>query len=229
MSIIDTQFKEKVITTFKAMKFEFEKQPDKLMIPIYQHGNVIARLHPVHARLSSHEVKFLTEWRNQNRKSFFTWITATEEGTKKWLTEQILHREDRILFIIETLDGIPFGHIGLTNFDFSSKSCEINNVLRGKPECIKIGMSAALQTLINWAFLELDVRTLFLRVFADNQRAVDFYRRNGLRIVKCVPLQRIDGGDVIQWVEAKDKHGSFEKWVLYMEIEREEYGANQRH
>lgn len=222
----DQEFPEKVIAQFRAMKFEFAKRPDELTIPIYQQGCVIGRLRPIHANFTSEDVRLLVEWRNQNREAFFTWIKATERGTQKWLREQILPREDRILFFIETLKGVPLGHIGLTNFDFSSKACEVDNVLRGKAKFIKGGMSAALQALINWVFLVLNANSVYLRVFSDNQRAVDFYRRNRLRIVKQVPLRRLEEGNITRWVEAEEEFGSvFEKYVLYLKLERDEYVA----
>lgn len=223
MNAINIEFKERVITTFRSMKFEFVKHPDVLTIPFYQQGHARGRLRPLHANFTSEDVRLLVEWRNQNREAFFTWIIATEEGTEKWLREQILHREDRLLLFIETLNGVPFGHIGLTNFDFSSKACEIDNVLRGKAEFIRGGMSAALQALVNWVFVVLNANSVYLRVFCDNHRAVDFYKRNGLRIVKRVPLRRIDEGNMIRWIEAEEEfEEDFERYVLYLSMERDE-------
>lgn len=166
--LIDREFQEKAIIIFHAMKFEFAKRPNELTIPIYQQGNEIARLRPVHINFTPKEVRFLAEWRNHHIQAFFTWFVANEEGTKKWLMEQILSREDRILFFMETLEGVPFGHIGLTNLDFSLKTCEIDNVLRGRAELIKGGMTFAFQALTDWVFLFLNANSVYLRVFSDN-------------------------------------------------------------
>ena len=218
---IDQEFQEKVITTLRAMKFEPAKRPDELAIPVYQQGNVVVRLHPIHANFTPEEVQLLVEWRNQNSEAFLTWITATEEGTKKWLTERILSRDDRILFFVETLDGVPFGHIGLTNFDFSLKACEIDNVIRGKAELNKGGMTFAFQTLMNWVFFFLDANSAYLRVFSNNERALRFYIRNGFRMVRQVPLRRVEEGNMIRWVESEEDNGSvFEKYVVYLKTER---------
>lgn len=224
MNAIHIASKEKVVATFQGMKFEFNKRPDELMIPIYQQGHVVGRLRPIHGNFTSEEIRLLVEWRNQNREAFFSWFTATEEGTEKWLREQILAREDRILFFIETLDRVPFGHIGLTNFDYSIKACEIDNVLRGKPGFVKKGMSIALQALINWVFAVLGANSVYLRVFSDNQRALEFYTRSGFEIVKRVPFRRVENGNVIRWVEAEEDAGAvFEKYLSYLRIERDRY------
>lgn len=221
---IDQEFQEKVITTLRAMKFEPAKRPDELAIPVYQQGNVVVRLHPIHANFTPEEVQLLVEWRNQNSEAFLTWITATEEGTKKWLTERILSRDDRILFFVETLDGVPFGHIGLTNFDFSLKACEIDNVIRGKAELNKGGMTFAFQTLMNWVFFFLDANSAYLRVFSNNERALRFYIRNGFRMVRQVPLRRVEEGNMIRWVESEEDNGSvFEKYVVYLKTDRNEH------
>jgi len=221
---VDREFREKVVAQFHAMKFEFVKRPHKLTIPTYWQGHVIGRLCPIHADFSSENVHLLAKWRSQNREAFFTWFLPTEQDTEKWLKEQILLRDDRILFFVETLEQVPFGHIGITNFDFLSRSCEIDNVLCGRAGLIKGGMSAALQALMDWVFSDLSVKRMYVRVFYDNQRALDFYTRNGFQIVKRVLTQRVEEGSVIRWVEAQEVSGViFEKYVLYLAVEQDQW------
>ena len=218
MNAVNSGFKERVVTTFRAMKLDCDLHPDELTIPVHQQGRAIARLRPVHVNVAPQEITLLMEWRNQNREAFFSWFVATAQGTRDWLKEQILSREDRILFFVETLDGVPLGHIGLTSFDFSSKTCEIDNVLRGRDEFIKGGMSAALQALINWVFIYLGANSVYLRVLAGNRHAVDFYKSSGLRIVRRVPLRRVEEGNIIRWVEADNESASAcENYALYLE------------
>ena len=218
MNAVDSGFKERVVTTFRTMKLDFDLHPDKLTIPVHKQGRSIARLRPVHVNVAPQEITLLMEWRNQNREAFFSWFVATEHGTRDWLKDQILSREDRILFLVETLDGVPFGHIGLTSFDFSSKTCEIDNVLRGRDEFIKGGMSAALRALINWVFIYLGANSVYLRVLADNRHAIDFYKSSGLRIVKRVPLQRVDEDNLVRWVEADNEFAhTCVNYALYLE------------
>lgn len=223
MSAIDIEFKERVVTIFKSMKFEFHKRPDELAIPIYQQGNIIARLRPVHVNFTPQEVKLLAEWRNQNREAFLTWVTSTEESTRKWLLEQILLREDRILFFAETLDGVHFGQIGLTNFDFSLKSTELDNWIRGKGGLIKGGMMLAIRSLMDWVFSFLNANSIYARVLSDNEKVINLHMQNGLRVVKRVPLQRVDEGNIIRWIEMEENTGTCEKYLVYQRIDREEY------
>jgi len=220
----DIAFRERVVATFRSMKFEFPKRPEELTIPIYRQGIMIAHLRPLHAEFIPQEVRFLMEWRNQNREAFLTWVTSTKESTMRWILEELLPREDRILFFAETLDGVPFGHIGLTKFDFARRSCEIDNVLRGKTGTIQGGMTLAIQALMDWGFCFLKAHSMYLRVFADNERAINFYMQNELQMVKRVPLQRVQEGNIIRWVETEEQPGEVpEKYLLYMRPNREGY------
>lgn len=226
MGVMDQEFRERVLTSLRALKFDFDLRPEELAIPIARQGCVVGRLRPIHANFTFEDIRLLVEWRNQNREAFFSWFTATEEGTGKWLREQILAREDRILFFIETLEGMPFGHVGLTNFDFSIKACEVDNVLRGKSGFVKGGMSIALQALVNWVFTVLGASLVYLRVFSDNRRALDFYMRIGFELVKRVPLRRVEDGKATRWVEAEEGvEAVFEKYVSYLKVERAKYAG----
>ena len=41
-------------------------------------------------------------------------------------------------------------------------------------------MGAALQTIINWAKSELEIRDIYLDVYSDNLQAINFYKKNNL-------------------------------------------------
>jgi RimJ/RimL family protein N-acetyltransferase len=224
MMMIDQEFRQRVIDTFHIMKFEFRQYPDKVIIPVHDGSNIVARLRPLNSSFTSEEVELLAEWRNQNREAFLTWINSTNDSTKQWLTEQILPREDRILFWVETLDGIPFGHFGLTNFDFELKSCELDNVIRGKIGVLHRGILLAIQALMRWSFHYLQAGSVYVRVFSDNERAINLYMKNGLRIFKRASLRRVDQVNISRWLEVEDNTPDYvEKHVVYMKIDRDDY------
>jgi RimJ/RimL family protein N-acetyltransferase len=224
MPDIDTEFKKRTIRIFREMKFEYEKRPDDLMIPVYRHGNVIARLRPIHHRFNLHEIELLKKWRNRNREAFLTWTTSTERSTRRWITQQILPREDRILLLAETLDGVAFGQVGLTNFDFARKACELDNWIRGKGGWIKGGMMLAIQSLMDWVFFTLKADITYARVFSENVGVINRHMQNGLRIVKCTALRRVDDTEGCRWVEI-EKEGSeaAQKYLVYLELIRGGY------
>lgn len=215
-------FHKRVVSIFQMMKFEFHKHSNELMIPVLHNGKVIAHLRPVPFQLegiASKDAKLITEWRNRYRGNFLTWFTATEERTKKWLKEQVIDKDDRILFMIQTLDGISFGHMGLTNFDFRNEICEYDNIIKGIDVRLPGIMTFAGRALLSWAFSELGVKRVFVRVFSDNISAVKVYERCGFCPIKKVPLKRIKEGDCIYWVETEESSTVVERYLSYMALD----------
>ena len=159
-----------------------------------------------------------------NREAFLTWTTSTAKSTTRWLTQQILQREDRILFLAETLDGLAFGQVGITNFDFARKACELDNWIRGRAGSIKGGMMLAIQSLMDWVFFALKSDIAYARVFSENVGVTNRHMQNGLRIVKRVALRRIDEEDRCRWVEMEeDTTEPAQKYLVYLEVNHSVY------
>lgn len=151
-------------------------------------------------------IKLLSNWRDKSNKWFPAQFRVTFEGTKKWAKEQLLEKNDRILFFLQ-LEGntTPFGHVGLYRFDYKKKSCEIDNVIRGNDnEMTKGGMTVGLQMLINWTKQNLGIKSLYLKVVSDNKKAISLYQRVGFKEVGRVPLEKKINNDVVNWIEAEE-------------------------
>ncbi|GAG84667.1 unnamed protein product, partial [marine sediment metagenome] len=165
---------------------------------------IVAFLRPISKNLGKDEekyVKLLSKWRATNWQAYPTVFKVTEEGTRRWIKDQLINREDRILFMIINLDNQPIGHLGLSNFDFKKQEAEIDNVVRGVSDVLPGVMAFALNVLIHWSFTTLRLRRLFLRVFSDNERAVKFYERCGFRGVKNIPLHKVSDSEVTKYKE----------------------------
>lgn len=208
--------KDYVLSVIHEYKFEQKKN-----IPIRgKNHQVIAYLSSV--KKTREHAEILTEWRNKHMYSFFTWFHATVDGTLKWI-ESIMDREDRILFLIQNLEGKPIGHIGLTNFDFEKNTCEIDSVLRGVEEELPGVMTYALESLIDWVFNRLKIDSVYLRVFEDNHKAISLYKRCGFILWKRVGARKIVERDFIRWVEVEGGSNIFlnyEKYIVYFIKER---------
>ncbi|WP_069998734.1 GNAT family N-acetyltransferase [Cellulosilyticum sp. I15G10I2] len=126
--------------------------------------------------------KLLARWRNENPSMSADQFTATSQGTEKWLDELIIQRDDRILFLIVTVDGEKVGHIGYSSFNYEEQSCEVDAVLRGEKSVHPGMMTFALGALTSWGLKDLKLLIIRLRVFSDNTRAVAFYKRNNFYI-----------------------------------------------
>ena len=67
---------------------------------------------------------------------------------------------------------------------------EIDNVLRGEKCFNKKLMTHALYDLISWTFISNSIKKLYLRVFSNNQRAIDYYENLNFVIKEQIPLKQ---------------------------------------
>jgi RimJ/RimL family protein N-acetyltransferase len=196
-------FGRRVRATFDRYKNHY--RPDMAIAIVDEAGATFAQFAPVQP---THEhARLLAAWRNAAPESFFTWFTATEAGVIDWIERAVIRRLDRILFMVETLGGIPVGHMGLTNFDFRSGSCELDYVLRGRKDLLPGVMRLAYKRLTEWALDELGASRVVCRVFEDNSRPIALLREVGYVLTARVPLVRKEEGDRTLWVEAPDGSG----------------------
>lgn len=215
--IFNKYFDTHVISTFESIKDETYKRND-FNVPIYRNDMQIALLKPITKsylednKYNREIIRSLAEWRNSAASWYPTIFKVTEEGTKKWLEDQVIGAKDRLLFMAETLDGIPFGHMGLYRG-------EADNFLRGRKDILNGGMTLGLSAMLNWAFCDLELKELHLRVFSDNQRAINFYKRCGFKEISKIPLEKIEEGNRIKWEELPENcYESAERFfsVMYL-------------
>jgi len=147
------------------------------------------RLRPLQSNpehIAIRDIELLTQWRNQNHGRFLTDFEATPERTFRWLTVTAGPDLTRILFMLDSSDGRPFGHVGLCEIDPTRQYAELDNIVRGEggpPGA----MRAAVMSLTDWARNSLGLDHLAVRVMADNP-AVGFYERLGYRFVRDIPV-----------------------------------------
>ena len=216
-----SEFKKDVSIVLNKLKFEFKYRQQELIIPVYMEGKLAAHLRPVSQELErdAFYIKLLADWRAANEKAYPTVFKVTLDGTRKWIREQLICREDRILFIVLSVDNQPIGHLGLSNFDFLNKIAEIDNVIRGVNGVLQGIMTASLNTMNQWAFNKLGMRKLFLRVFYDNKRAIKFYERCGFKDIKKIPLHKTIECDIIKYEEIPEGGKmSVDRVFLLMEV-----------
>lgn len=168
-------------------------------------------------KLDARDVELLSEWRNRFVKSFLTEFVAHPARTAAWLEGPVHASDGKILFMVEGLDGVPFGHIGLAFIDWSSGYGEADAIVRGG-EAPPGVMKLALQTTLTWARDQLGLTSLGVRVRSDNT-ALDFYRKAGFKETKRVPLARAEHGGDVTWSESAALAGAQASlvYMLYQE------------
>jgi cephalosporin hydroxylase/RimJ/RimL family protein N-acetyltransferase len=138
----------------------------------------------------------LAEWRAANAGAYFSQFPVTLDGTAAWLRAKLLEVEDRLLFLVIDQHGYPVGHLGYANCLNDEAAMEIDNVVRGNKQGPPGLMSRAMIAGLAWAEDVIGPREIFLRVFSDNDHAVNFYRRLGFLDDIRLPLRKQVEGEV---------------------------------
>jgi len=210
----------KILDSYKRATSE---QIGRFCIPIKFNGEEIGRLRPVtvESLRNDDEMRKLAGWRRASAEWFTTQFSVTEEGTKEWIREQVLHTRDRILFFVDDASLTPVGQVGLCHYDEQKKECEFDNLLRGEKGQYANIVIPALIALGLWSIKVLDLQRGFLNVLADNFRAIHIYQKLGFQEVKRIPLMKQTEGNTIRWVPATDPStAEAERHLVTMVIER---------
>jgi len=124
--------------------------------------------------------------------------------------EEMLRDKSVCNFAIE-FEGRHIGGAGLTHIDHRNANAEVGLFI-GVPELWDRGLGRdALRTLVNYGFTQLNLHRIYLRVFAENKRAVRAYEKIGFQH---------EG----RWREAEFRHGRYHD-ILWMSILRRDWEA----
>jgi RimJ/RimL family protein N-acetyltransferase len=101
---------------------------------------------------------------------------------EKWI-ERALEENDQNnkTFAIETKDCIYLGGIGLHGIDWENRKAEVGIVI-GKKEYWNKGYGTdAMMTILDFAFNQMNLHRVFLRVFEFNARGIKSYEKCGFK------------------------------------------------
>ncbi len=123
----------------------------------------------------------VARWRNDPRirSRLFSNETITEAGHLKWLEH--IHLQGRRLefMIVDRSTERSIGTVGLSDIDWEYGHAEYG-VLIGEEAAEGKGLAReATEMILAHAFGKLGLRRVYLRVFSDNERALNLYRRVG--------------------------------------------------
>ncbi len=182
--------RDNITETIKSLKHpdDYNSMP---RIPVFHDGEKIAFLRAVPSKLvgeAKNDALLMAKWRNQNKEAFFSCITSTEESTIAWLEDKYNKNYDDIIFMIETIENVPVGHIALWNFDSNRNVCEFGRVIRGSNKVPKGCMTISTNLILQWANQNFGIKNYYLEVFENNKPAVSLYTRCGFRSIERIPL-----------------------------------------
>ncbi len=98
------------------------------------------------------------------------------------------------VFAFETKEGVYLGGIGLHSIDWENSNAEVGIVI-GKKEYWNKGYGTdAMMTMLDFAFNQMNLHRVYLRVFEFNQRGIKSYEKCGFTKEGVLRHDRYSGG-----------------------------------
>jgi diamine N-acetyltransferase len=105
---------------------------------------------------------------------------AQEERWFENLLER-LERQQAVVLAVETAEGIHIGNIGLHDINWKDRTAELGIAIGEKAYWNQGYGTNAIHTLLGFAFREMNLHRISLRVDADNDRGIRCYEKAGFR------------------------------------------------
>lgn len=131
--------------------------------------------------LQEADLPLTRQWRNQdNVRIWFKDTSVLEpEQHQRWF-ERYRQKDDDFVFIVEA-EGRPVGQAAVYGIDWQVRIGEVGRFLAAPEARGKGFVGAACGHLIRFCRETLRLRSVFLEVKENNERAIDIYARNGFR------------------------------------------------
>ncbi|MGN0377040.1 MAG: UDP-4-amino-4,6-dideoxy-N-acetyl-beta-L-altrosamine N-acetyltransferase [Suilimivivens sp.] len=130
--------------------------------------------------MTEEDTDLIVKWRNKDfvRKNFIYRKSFTREGHLHWI-ETMVKTGKVVQFIICTEDDKPVGSVYLRDIDTNHRKAEYG-IFIGEESALSRGYGTqAAKLMIRYAFDELKLHKLMLRVLAGNERARRSYEKAG--------------------------------------------------
>ena len=126
----------------------------------------------------------IVKWRNTPSvvEHFIYRTPLTEEAHLNWFHNRVQTGDVAQFMITDTETGEEVGSVYLRDIDRDNRKCEYG-IFIGEDSCRGKGIgSRAAQLALEYAFEELGMNRVFLRVFADNEIAINSYKNAGFQV-----------------------------------------------
>lgn len=123
------------------------------------------------------------KWRNAPSvmENFIYRTPLTRETHLNWYNNRVLTGDVAQFIIVDTEANIDVGSVYLRDIDEQNQKCEFG-IFIGEESCRGKGIGAkASKLILEYAFNELKLNRVFLRVFAKNERAIKSYENAGFK------------------------------------------------
>jgi len=135
-------------------------------------------LRPVEER----DLELIVRWRNDpaNRRFFFSPFLINPGGQKKWY-EDLLADRNRVVMMIDTLEGKTVGMVALSNIDWRNQECEGGQFIIDPDERLHGYGEDAARAIIKYAFEELNLHRIYAFCYPFNQAVISLIKKLGFK------------------------------------------------
>lgn len=120
----------------------------------------------------------------QVRRHLAVYLPFSQAEEERWFEGHIERqgRQEEVVLAIETLEGVHIGNIGLHRINWKDRNAELGIIIGEKTYWDQGYGSDAICTLLRFAFREMNLHRVYLRVDADNARGLRCYEKAGFRL-----------------------------------------------
>ncbi len=125
----------------------------------------------------------IVRWRNSDfvRSQFLYRALFTKESHEAWMRNMVETGKVVQFIMLERQTGEKIGSVYLRDIDYTNRKCEFG-IFIGEEDKLSCGYGReAAELITDYAFRELKLYKVFLRVLAENQRARKSYLRAGFQ------------------------------------------------
>ncbi len=136
----------------------------------------------IYLRLMTYEdTERIVEWRNSDsvRKRFIYQGLFTKESHENWIKTMVETGKVVQMIICEIGTDKPVGSVYVRDIDNTHHKAEYGIFIGEKDARGKGYGTAAAKLMVRYCFEELALHRLFLRVYAENERAIRSYEKAG--------------------------------------------------
>lgn len=198
---------EKIITEIKQHDVE-------IFNATYVDGkNIFVKI----ADFSDETITLLVKWRNECGDWFDSKFDASFENTKNWFNDKILNDKQRILFLI-IFNNNKIGHFGLDCYNEKENSVFITDVIRGEKGFAPGLMEIIFKNYILWIQKKFKISIIKLRVFQDDKKALELYKKCGFKKKYSIPMCKKLSNNGWKWLEMVGNDKNPERYFDVMEF-----------
>lgn len=134
-------------------------------------------------RMTYDDTDRIIAWRNQEsvRKNFIYQADFTKESHENWIRNYVEPGKAVQMIILEKESGCPIGSVYLRDIDYDNRKAEYGIFIGEETARGKGYGTEAAKLMVRYAFDELKLHKVFLRVLKENIGAQKSYEKAGFR------------------------------------------------